>query len=220
MDLRGTIECRHVGRGRRRCLLRPLLLFYAAVLLVPTGCVQRRLLIRSDPPGAVVYVDHERVGTTPCAVNYVYYGTRKIRLVKDGFETLVVEQPLPTPWYEVPPLDLVSDVLVPYEIRDVRSVTYRLQPQYIIPQEHLLARAEELRLSTQAGTPTAGERIPLSPSPGAETLPPSGQPVYVEQLPVPGESFPGPLLAPPVGQQPAPGAETLPPGGLEYVPVE
>jgi hypothetical protein len=180
--------------------------------------VQRRLLIRSDPPGAVVYVDHERVGTTPCAVNYLYYGTRNIRLVKDGFETLEVEQPLPAPWYEVPPVDFVSDVLVPYEIRDVRGVTYRLQPQYIVPQEHLLARAEELRRSTQAGAPV-GERPPLSPAPGAETLPPSGQPVYLEeQLPVPDGIFPGPILAPPVGQEPAPGAQTLPPGGLEYVP--
>src|SRR5688572_22967875 len=96
----------------------------ALVAIVQTGCVQRRFLIRSGPPGAVVYVDNQRVGTTPCAVNYVYYGTRKVRLIKDGFETLEIRQPLPTPWYQVPPLDFVSDVLVGHEIRDVRGVTY------------------------------------------------------------------------------------------------
>jgi hypothetical protein len=171
----------------------------AAVALVQTGCVQRRFLIRSDPPGAVVYMDNERIGTTPCAVNYVYFGTRKLRLVKDGFETLEVRQPLPTPWYQVPPLDFVSDVVVPYEIRDVRSQTYRLQPQVMVAPEHLLARAEALRSGSQSGTSLPAEPItPHQPAPGAETLPPGGQAIDLDaQFPV------------------APG-ETLPPGGVEY----
>jgi hypothetical protein len=174
-----------------------------------SGCVQRRLLIRSDPPGAVLYVDNLRMGTTPCAINYVYYGTREMRLVKDGFETLKVEQPLPAPWYQVPPLDFVADVLVPYEIRDVRSVTYRLQPQYIVPKEHLLARAEELRRSTQGGAiyPAGPQPQPLAP--GAETLPPNGQPIELDT------HLPGDLSADSPSADGWLPAETLPPGGIE-----
>jgi hypothetical protein len=62
------------------------------------GCVQRRMTIRSDPPGALVYVDDYEIGNTPVSTDFVYYGTRKIRLVKDGYETLTVRQPFPVPW--------------------------------------------------------------------------------------------------------------------------
>ena len=58
--------------------------------------------------GALVYVDSQQNGTTPCAVDFTYYGTREIRLVKPGFETLTVNQPIPTPWYETPGVDFIS----------------------------------------------------------------------------------------------------------------
>ena len=73
--------------------------FLAAAIPLTLGCVQRRMLIRTDPPGALVYVDDYEIGTTPIATNFTYYGTRKIRIVKDGFETLTVEQPIDSPWY-------------------------------------------------------------------------------------------------------------------------
>ena len=52
------------------------------------GCVQRRMTIRSSPPGAMVYVDNQEIGTTPVSTGFTYYGTREFRLVKDGYETL------------------------------------------------------------------------------------------------------------------------------------
>src|SRR5688572_31069760 len=58
------------------------------VALAAGGCVQRRLTIRSNPPGARVYVGDEEIGTTPVSTDFVYYGTRRIRLAKDGYETL------------------------------------------------------------------------------------------------------------------------------------
>ena len=115
-----------------------------------TGCVQRRMMIRTDPPGALVYVDDYEIGTTPIACNFTYYGTRKIRLVKDGFETLTVEQPIRAPWYEIPPLDFISDNFVPGEIRDNRLLTYRMTPQRQIPSGELVARAEGLRRDVRA----------------------------------------------------------------------
>ena len=130
----------------------------AAVLIAlcgSTGCVQRRFTIRSNPPGALVYIDDYQIGTTPVSTDFTYYGTRKIRLVKDGYETLTLLQPVPTPWYEWPGLDFVSENLVPGEIRDERILDYQMQPQVIVPQEQLLGRAEELRRGTHSVAPDA-----------------------------------------------------------------
>lgn len=169
-------------------------LLVAALLLstlAQVGCVRRRLTIRSNPPGALVYVDNQHIGFTPCSVDFTYYGTREIRLIKSGFETLTINQPIPTPWYQVPPFDFVSDNLVPAKIRDNRTVTYNLQPQLMMPVEEIIGRGHELRTRTQTGTviPAAGQ-FALPPAPSA-----SG----------------GPLLAPGAAVVPPPPATFAPP---------
>ncbi|MEX2139778.1 MAG: PEGA domain-containing protein [Pirellulales bacterium] len=169
------------------------------------GCVQRRLTIRSNPPGARVYVGDEEVGTTPVSTDFVYYGTRKIRLVKSGYETLVVNQPIPTPWYQIPPLDFVSEILVPGEIRDERVINYQLLPLQAVPTDQLLSRAEQLREASgvrqASGVMPAVDSIlvPTGPTPGAAAPP----------LILPEPAKPGPRIAPPAGQTPL----FAPPGG-------
>jgi hypothetical protein len=149
-------------------------------LLPASGCVRRRLNVRSNPEGALVYVDNQQIGTTPCSVDFTYYGTREIRLIKPGYETLTVNQPIPMPWYQVPPLDFVSENLTPAKIRDNRTVTYDLAPQIIVPTEQLLDRANQLRQETI--------QFPTSPTP---TLP-VGQPTVV----APTIVMPAPAAAP------------------------
>jgi hypothetical protein len=135
--------------------------------------VQRRLTIRSNPPGAAVYIDDYEIGTTPVSTDFVYYGTRKIRLVKDGYETLTVLQPIPAPWYEVPPLDFFSENLVPGELRDHRVLDFSMVPQKVVPIPELLGRAEGLRQgSRQPQSP-----LPALPQPGA-----AGQPLPGPEL--------------------------------------
>ena len=85
------------------------ILLIVATTLPATGAVRRRLNVNSNPAGALVYVDNQEIGTTPCSVDFTYYGTREVRLIKPGFETLTVNQPIPTPWYEYVPLDFVSE---------------------------------------------------------------------------------------------------------------
>jgi hypothetical protein len=193
-----------------------LALFVAA--LCP-GCVRRRLLVRSNPPGAMVYVDNQPIGTTPCAVSFTYYGTREIRLVKPGFETLTVEQEIPAPWYEYPGLDFVSENLVPKEIQDYRTVTLQMTPQIMKPLDAVLRDAEQLRQGTQQGvTIPAGAFV----APGAPVF----NPPTIASPNVPPPTT-GPLLAPPswgpeavgpgVVVPATPGAGVLPPGGL---PIE
>lgn len=169
----------------RRARLATFLLI--GLLLLPAGgCVRRRLHVRSNPPGALVYVDNQQIGTTPCAVDFTYYGTREVRLVKPGYETLTVNQPIPTPWYQVPPLDFVSENLAWTKIRDNRTVTYDMAPQIIVPTEVILDRANQLRQEThQTSAATAPVNVPV----GAPTIAAPPGP------PMPGAAPPG--VAPP-----------------------
>jgi hypothetical protein len=171
-----------------------------AVGLVLGGCVQRRMTIRSNPPGALVYVDDYQLGTTPVSHDFVYYGTRKIRLVKDGFDTLTVRQPFPLPWYQIFPLDFVTENLWPWEIRDERVVDLAMVPAASAPPELVVARAEQARR-------------------GAGSLPPA-QPAAVVPMPPPQQPVPAPPPAvPPLQQyQPAPALpQPLPPPAQQLV---
>jgi hypothetical protein len=183
-----------------------------ALLLPGVGCVRRRLNVRTNPPGALVYVDNQQIGTTPCSVDFVYYGTREIRLVKPGFETLTVNQPIPTPWYEYPPLDFISENLVASKIRDNRTVTYNLAPQVIVPTQELVDRANQLRQETlQFPVTQAGAAIPVgsppvivpAPTPAPGIAPPSTMP----------QRLPGvtPMSAVELNVQPGNAEELLPP---------
>jgi len=134
-----------------------------------------------------VYIDNYEIGTTPCSTAFTYYGTRQIRLVKDGYETLTVDQPIPTPGYQIPPFDFFSENLIAREIRDERTLTFDLKPQMIVPTEHLLGRAEELRSTSQVqgsliSPPTTG---PLYLGPAARAAPLSGgsAPVIIPERP-------------------------------------
>ena len=91
-----------------RHLTRAGILFPLAMLSVMTftGCVSRRLTIRSDPPGALLEVDGERVGYTPMSIDFTYYATREISLSKVGYEPLTVQQPIPAPWLSALPVGL------------------------------------------------------------------------------------------------------------------
>jgi len=187
-----------------RGFVRAVLVLLAATMLLPAGCVRRRLNVRSNPPGAMVFVDNQQIGTTPCSVDFIYYGTREIRLVKPGYETLTINQPIPTPWYQIPPLDFVSENLVPTNILDHRTVCFDMQPQVIVPTEQLLDRAEQLRQETvqgaelpASGTIAPGAMLPAVPPP--VPLPPTGAappPAVVSETTVP-PPFTGPALPPP-----------------------
>jgi hypothetical protein len=184
----------------------------AALVLPAAGCVRRRLNVRSNPPGALVYVDNQQIGTTPCSVDFTYYGTREIRLIKPGYETLTVNQPIPTPWYQYPPLDFISENLVATKIRDNRTVTYDLAPQVIVPTQELVDRANQLRQETQqSAVVPAAATIPVVVAPGAQVIVPGPTPVAPPPGSIP-QRLPDVYLPP--GSQPiVPGTATelLPP---------
>jgi PEGA domain-containing protein len=176
---------------------RVVLMLLATVTVLPTGCVRRRLLVQSNPAGAMLFVDNQQIGTTPCSVDFTYYGTREIRLVKPGFETLTVNQPIPTPWYEIPPIDFVSENLVPSRLVDHRTVAFNMQPQVIVPTDQLVDRANQLRQETLQGTVVPASAVGVPGAPPSATFIPGSLPPSPGAVPV-GPPVPIPL--PPTSQ--------------------
>jgi hypothetical protein len=149
------------------CLKKIVLLI--AIIALMTGCVRRRLIVRSNPPGASVYVDKQLIGTTPASTSFTYYGTREIEVVADGFRTEKVLRTISPPWYQVPPIDFVSETLWPWELRDERIIDITMTPNQPLASEVLQSRADSLRLQAAQGIATpVTEPVP----PVAEVFPP------------------------------------------------
>lgn len=150
------------------------LVMFAVVLglVVHSGCMQRRILVRSNPEGALVTIDQVPVGHSPVAVPFTYYGTREIRVEKDGYQTQKIKHRFAPPWYQIPPLDFISDNFWPREIHDDRIVDFSLSPMELVNENRLLDRADQLRGNASRGTvpmPLAHER----PAPAIDTPPTS-----------------------------------------------
>ncbi|MDB4671246.1 PEGA domain-containing protein [Pirellulaceae bacterium] len=128
-----------------------LILLLCGLTIISTGCLRRRLTIRSNPPGALVYVDDVQIGHSPVSVPFTYYGTRTIRLEKDRFKTVEVQQNINSPWYQTPPLDFVSEVLLPFEIRDERAVNIDMLPLEPTNESEVLNRAKQIRQNSNQG---------------------------------------------------------------------
>lgn len=136
---------------QRNCFL----LAIIAIALASSGCMQRRMIVRSAPEGAFVTIDGQPIGSTPTSIPYTYAGTRDIKLERDGFKTIQVQQRLDPKWYQRFPLSLVSENFAGREIRDERVLDFALEPKPQIQEDRLLERANDMRLNINRGTITA-----------------------------------------------------------------
>lgn len=125
--------------------MKPELMGLVVLALLPllAGCVERKMMIRSDPEGAPAWVDEEPVGTTPVEVPFEHYGRRRIRVgpITDeagSVQYLEAERMLETvpPWYELFPLDFFSEVLWPGTLVD----KHRIDVQLSAPEERFQLR--------------------------------------------------------------------------------
>lgn len=138
------------------------------------GCVERRYIVRSNPSGALLYVNGRYEGPTPQDGYIVYYGKYNFVLAKDGYETLNIVQKYPAPWYELPGLDFIAENIIPWKIRDVRLFEYTLQPAQTVGHAEVLQHAIELRARGKAiGTkrPEPDRMVVPAPAPGPVPLP-------------------------------------------------
>ena len=149
-------------------------IFLATCLALPLlsgGCgVERTLQIESNPPGALVHLNGEEVGRTPMRKAFVWYGTYDVQLRKEGYRTLDAETKVWAPWWQIPPIDLVAE-LIPLPLQDNHVVSYRMNPvtERQTDPEQVIARAVGMRGQLRSSRNTR----PRNPS----TKPAATQPV-------------------------------------------
>lgn len=99
------------------------------------------MTLRSDPPGALVYLNGEEVARTPAEVPIEWYGQYDLAVRKEGYETLKTDRWVVAPWWGFPPIDLIAELL---PLRDHRVLEFELEPA-AEADSGLLERAEALR---------------------------------------------------------------------------
>jgi len=115
---------------------------FATLLLA--GCVERQLTIKTEPQGALVFLNDEEIGTSPVMVSFEWYGDYNVRISKEGYETLNTHRKLKAPWYDKFPYDFFA-MLSPKRTVDSYQWTFELTPRKGISREELMQNAEVLK---------------------------------------------------------------------------
>ncbi len=130
------------------------------------GCLERRLFITSDPPGADVWVNDAELGRTPLQADFKFYGEYDVRLRLAGHEPVSTKALARAPWYEWMGPDLIAEAWPAPVVTEVKwhftlkpSAERTMEPADF--ERGLLERARELQQRTT--TPPAP-----SPTPPAE----------------------------------------------------
>jgi len=113
-----------------------------AVAFVLTGCVERKLTINTEPAGALVWLNDEEIGASPVTVEFNWYGDYKVRISKEGYETLDTHRELEAPLHDGFPIDFFAEVIWPGRIVDEYEWSFRLQ-EYQPPQRSELIEAAQ-----------------------------------------------------------------------------
>ena len=131
-------------------------MYSLALLLFSGGCVERKILISSSPPGAEVFLDGKPLGLTPVEIPFVHYGEHRVALRMKSHEIFQKHIQIRPPLYEIFPLDFVSEVLIPYNFKDLHSFHFQLKKRepYSLTEkeiEEVWQRAEgfKLKLNTK-----------------------------------------------------------------------
>lgn len=98
----------------------------AALALFQAGCLERRVRVESEPPGALVTINDVEIGRTPVEADFTYYGEYDVRLELDGHEPLRTRAKARSPIYEYPPFDLVATA-IPARIENVTRWQFKLE---------------------------------------------------------------------------------------------
>jgi hypothetical protein len=129
---------------KRTLLLLACAAFVCLAMCGMGGCVERKMTITSDPPGALVRVSDVEVGRTPVTVDFTWYGDYELIFRMEGYKTLITHATFTPPWYEVPPIDLLSET-APWTYHDLRYLNFKLEKLAPLTDEEIIKRADELK---------------------------------------------------------------------------
>jgi hypothetical protein len=102
------------------------LLLAATVLSAAlAGCISRTIEVRSDPPGARVYLDGEEMGRTPVSRPFLEYGSHRLLVAREEHEPVSEVISLTAPWWCWFPFDLFVE-LWPAKVVDTHEFAYAL----------------------------------------------------------------------------------------------
>lgn len=116
-------------------------LLSGAAVLLASGCIERRLQITSDPPGATVWLNDVQIGTTPTEAEFQFFGTYDVRLHKQGYEPLATKRKAEAPFYEYPGPDLIAEAL-PGTHHTIIKWDFKLEPALELRGDPAAARAD------------------------------------------------------------------------------
>ncbi len=118
-------------------------------LIFLTGCVERKLTINTEPSGALVMLNDEEIGISPVTVNFQWYGDYKVRIQKEGFETIDTHRNLKAPLHDAAGLDLLATIW-PERREDHYTWTFELNPYVPPSRDELIKNARDLQRRAEA----------------------------------------------------------------------
>lgn len=146
------------------CKIIPALILLTVLL---TGCVERKLSIKTEPSGARAYVNYDLKGQTPVDVEFTHYGSRVVRLEKSGYRTKLATFDLDPTWYSYFPVNFFTEVLYPFTITDFRERHFELEGE-TLPVDRDPSQRETDREAIQQRAEDFRKQAPGSPSPSEE----------------------------------------------------
>ncbi len=135
------VRCNTRCNNRCKELWVPSIALTAAVLL--GGCVERRVWIETDPPGALVWLNDTQVGRSPVDVSITHHGIYDVRIEKEGYEPLVTSADTDGPIWDTVPLDFFVEIL-PIDAKCDARWKFLLSPRDD-SEVALVGRATDLR---------------------------------------------------------------------------
>lgn len=105
------------------------------------GCVRRTMIITTDPPQALVFLNDEEIGRSEVSTDFLWYGDYDVIVRKEGYKTLKTHWKIDPPWYQVIPFDFFAEVLWPGHLHDTHTRQFKLDPEVQPTSEELIARA-------------------------------------------------------------------------------
>ena len=145
--------------------------------IASASCAARRsIALTSEPSGASVEIDGTLIGKTPVEVPFEHYGVRQVTMTTPGYSTWTHAVRVRAPWYGRFPMDIVTEVLLPFGWRDRHKVHANLDQQVVQVEDPdlqaVLARARALRAIMERSQDEAAAARDAGVPSGPSILPP------------------------------------------------